>query len=1064
MKIAKKILMLVLIINLCLFAFPLEKANAKILTKTSTDALKWLQSKVGQTIDYDGSWGGQCVDLIYAYYNFLGVAVQGGNACDYAKLTPPDGLVKMQNCSQAKLGDILVYAGGTGYGHVAIYESDTVTWHQNYSGQYVERVTNVNYKNIKASDGAGYWGVIRPNFSDVVGRKLSFSVTPSGSGSISATTQEGGVSSGASLASGTVVSLKAKPSASYRFVKWTSNNGGTFANAANASTTFTMPGADVTVTAEFEPIAYTLTLNSTAGGTITTNAAGSYYPGATITLTAQAQAGYEFVGWSATAGSFSDTGAATTVFTMPAANVSVTAYFTQVPDGWSYSKPDCAWVSKKQYRSRTKSTTTSSQPSMSGWTLYNTVYGGWSAWSDWSTNAVTSSDLRDVETQNIAATYKTVYKYNHYKYWNTEANMYYYSYASGYASGGKWEYITLDYALTAGQAFDGHTSYRYNGQLWFNQTTEQQQLTAARTEYRYRTRTATYYFYRFSDWSSWQDQSISADANTEVETRTLYRPKTTPVITTTNLANAVLGTPYSYALTAGGDAPITWTISSGTLPDGLTLAENGHISGIPTMAGNYAFTVKASNGSMADATAELTLLVTTGSVSENSPKLTTKALTGGSVTDYQNTAFAPGTVIYLSASPRDGFEFVRWIPSVDGLTMDENAADTTLVMPKENVTLTAVFRVRETDWSETKPADVTCLSKTQYSQRTKQTTTSTTPLSGWTLDQTTYGDWSAWSDWSTTAVTQTELQDVETQTIAATYKTLYKYNHYKYWNTEANMYYYSYGSGYASGGKWEYITLDYALTAGQVFDGYTSYRYNGQLWFNQTTEQQEVTPARTEYRYRTRSKIYHYSRWTEWSAWQDAPLTASAATEVRQRTLYKPDASSVTLPYRLRVKKSEQGVISDVGGAYNAGDVIAIKATPNSGYRFVKWKGDGKAYFADADSPETTLLMTASDTTVSAVYEALLRAEMPGWLTQIEAEAFMGNTHLEYVTIPEPCTSIGERAFAGCTGLYEVHIAHPNAQIAESAFKDCPNLTIYGTNGSTAQQYAQAHSIPFAAE
>lgn len=157
-------------------------------------------------------------------------------------------------------------------------------------------------------------------------------------------------------------------------------------------------------------------------------------------------------------------------------------------------------------------------------------------------------------------------------------------------------------------------------------------------------------------------------------------------------------------------------------------------------------------------------------------------------------------------------------------------------------------------------------------------------------------------------------------------------------------------------------------------------------------------------------------------------------------------------------------LISDVGGAYNAGDVIAIKATPNSGYRFVKWKGDGKAYFADADSPETTLLMTASDTTVSAVYEALLRAEMPGWLTQIEAEAFMGNTHLEYVTISEQCTSIGERAFAGCTGLYEVHIAHPNAQIADSAFKDCPNLTIYGTNGSTAQQYAQAHSIPFVAE
>ena len=143
MKIAKRILTLVLVISLCVFAFPMEKANAKVLTKTTTDALNWLQSKVGQTIDYDGAYGGQCVDLIYAYYQFLGVGAQGGNACDYATMTPPDGMVKIQNCAQPRLGDVLVYAGGTGYGHVAIYESDSVTWHQNYSGQYVERLTNV---------------------------------------------------------------------------------------------------------------------------------------------------------------------------------------------------------------------------------------------------------------------------------------------------------------------------------------------------------------------------------------------------------------------------------------------------------------------------------------------------------------------------------------------------------------------------------------------------------------------------------------------------------------------------------------------------------------------------------------------------------------------------------------------------------------------------------------------------------------------------------------------------------------------------------------------------------
>ena len=189
MKIAKRILTLVLVISLCVFAFPMEKANAKILTKTSTDALNWLKSIEGQSVCKTGQeyW---CVGLIIAYYNFLGLSTQNvyGNACDYATNYLPDGLERIANCAQPKLGDVLIYAGGKEAGHVAIYESNTVTWHQRWANnhQYVERVTNVNYKTIKAYDGAGYWGVIRPNFSDVVGRKLSFSVTPGGSGSISA--------------------------------------------------------------------------------------------------------------------------------------------------------------------------------------------------------------------------------------------------------------------------------------------------------------------------------------------------------------------------------------------------------------------------------------------------------------------------------------------------------------------------------------------------------------------------------------------------------------------------------------------------------------------------------------------------------------------------------------------------------------------------------------------------------------------------------------------------------------------------------------------------------------
>jgi len=72
---------------------------------------------------------------------------------------------------------------------------------------------------------------------------------------------------------------------------------------------------------------------------------------------------------------------------------------------------------------------------------------------------------------------------------------------------------------------------------------------------------------------------------------------TAPTITTTSLPNGTLGTAYSQQLAATGDATITWSIETGTLPNGLTLSTTGVISGTPTTANtfNNNFTVKATN-------------------------------------------------------------------------------------------------------------------------------------------------------------------------------------------------------------------------------------------------------------------------------------------------------------------------------------------------------------------------------------------------------------------------------------------------------------------------------------
>lgn len=80
-----------------------------------------------------------------------------------------------------------------------------------------------------------------------------------------------------------------------------------------------------------------------------------------------------------------------------------------------------------------------------------------------------------------------------------------------------------------------------------------------------------------------------------------------PVITTTTLQGGKAGAAYSQTLAATGTAPITWSIESGSLPNGLTLSGNT-ISGTPTTAGTFTFKVKAANGAGND-TKELSIVI-----------------------------------------------------------------------------------------------------------------------------------------------------------------------------------------------------------------------------------------------------------------------------------------------------------------------------------------------------------------------------------------------------------------------------------------------------------------------
>jgi hypothetical protein len=84
-----------------------------------------------------------------------------------------------------------------------------------------------------------------------------------------------------------------------------------------------------------------------------------------------------------------------------------------------------------------------------------------------------------------------------------------------------------------------------------------------------------------------------------------------PTITTTSLPDASISVIYSTTLQAAhGTSPYSWTISSGTLPSGLSLnSTTGEISGTPTTIGQSNFTIRVTDSNNQTSTTDLSIQV-----------------------------------------------------------------------------------------------------------------------------------------------------------------------------------------------------------------------------------------------------------------------------------------------------------------------------------------------------------------------------------------------------------------------------------------------------------------------
>lgn len=131
---------------------------------------KWVKENLGKGIDYDGTYGVQCVDLVKHYIkNVLGVTPQSiGNAIEYYnKRKTSEYLTKnfkwIDNTTEfiPKKGDLCVFTSKSGNGHISVATGEGTTsyfysYDQNFPKAKHEPMTKIKHSYTS------FLGVLRP--------------------------------------------------------------------------------------------------------------------------------------------------------------------------------------------------------------------------------------------------------------------------------------------------------------------------------------------------------------------------------------------------------------------------------------------------------------------------------------------------------------------------------------------------------------------------------------------------------------------------------------------------------------------------------------------------------------------------------------------------------------------------------------------------------------------------------------------------------------------------------------------------------------------------------------
>jgi hypothetical protein len=101
------------------------------------------------------------------------------------------------------------------------------------------------------------------------------------------------------------------------------------------------------------------------------------------------------------------------------------------------------------------------------------------------------------------------------------------------------------------------------------------------------------------------------------------------VITPASLGDMTVGVPFTVSMSAaGGTAPYTFAVTDGALPAGLTLDEDGNITGTPSASGAYDVTITVTDSGLSPAAASTASITYSGTVLAPVPIMPWPALVG----------------------------------------------------------------------------------------------------------------------------------------------------------------------------------------------------------------------------------------------------------------------------------------------------------------------------------------------------------------------------------------------------------------------------------------------------